>query len=161
MVCSKSQIAIFKRPRAIKNRLKILDFNTSSERPVSENQKINVIGPTKQNGGRSKMLYLTLCVGPLCVWLHFSLQIVSAGGDAYTGRLPARPRTPVLIEAQKHVRARLERKWLAEFMKTLDFLSRNKGGVARSVNGRRISKSSGKDMTSSVSLSTLSAYSFP
>ncbi|XP_064382718.1 regulator of G-protein signaling 22-like isoform X2 [Halichondria panicea] len=76
-------------------------------------------------------------------------QIVSAGGDAYTGRLPARPRTPVLIEAQKHVRARLERKWLAEFMKTLDFLSRNKGGVARSVNGRRISKSSGKDMTSS------------
>ncbi len=40
-------------------------------------------------------------------------------------------------------------------MKTLDFLSRNKDFSAHSVNGQRMSKGSGKDMTVSVSLSIL------
>ena len=77
-------------------------------------------------------------------------QIVQAGGGVYTGRLPARPRTPVFIEAQKHVRARLERKWLAEFIASPEYISRNKIAV-RNAQGRRVSRVNGKDMPAYVS----------
>ena len=55
--------------------------------------------------------------------------MVAAGGGGYGGRLPARPRTPVFREAQKHVRARLEKKWLAGFMSTPEFIERNGGST--------------------------------
>ena len=51
---------------------------------------------------------------------------MQAGGGNYGARLPARPSTPVLREVQKHVRARLEKKWLAEFMMSPEFVERNR-----------------------------------
>ncbi len=68
----------------------------------------------------------------------------------YTGRLPARPRTPVFIEAQKYVRQRLEKKWLIEFINTPAFRSRNNGGTIRTASGRRLSANS-KEISSAVS----------
>ena len=65
---------------------------------------------------------------------------MAAGGGGYGGRLPARPRTPVFREAQKHVRARLEKKWLAGFMSTPEFIERN-GGSILSVEKREGSQS--------------------
>ena len=53
--------------------------------------------------------------------------MVAAGGGGYGGRLPGRPKTPVFREAQKHVRARLEKKWLPEFISTPEFITRNEG----------------------------------
>lgn len=51
---------------------------------------------------------------------------MQAGGGNYGARLPARPSTPVLREVQKHVRARLEKRWLAEFMMSPEFVKRNR-----------------------------------
>ena len=51
---------------------------------------------------------------------------MQAGGGQYGARLPPRPSTPVLREIQKHVRARLEKKWLAEFMMSPEFVERNR-----------------------------------
>jgi len=72
------------------------------------------------------------------------MQIIQAGGGVYTGKIPGRPRTPVFIEAQKHVRMRLERKWLTEFMATPEYQARNR--VAETdTRGRRMSRAGGKD----------------
>ena len=54
-------------------------------------------------------------------------QTLCAGGRSYGSRLPARPSTPVLREAQKHVRSKLEKVWSIKFTKTPEFLSRNGG----------------------------------
>ncbi len=66
------------------------------------------------------------------------LHTVQAGGGSYGSRLPARPRTPVFRETQKHVRGRLEKKWLAMFIISPEFLERNRGviiaGTSRSNN---------------------------
>lgn len=70
----------------------------------------------------------------------FGPQMVAAGGGGYGGRLPARPRTAVFREAQKHVRARLEKKWLAEFISTPEFIDRN-GGSTIGGGNREASKS--------------------
>ena len=55
------------------------------------------------------------------------LQIVAAGAGAgqHSSRLPARPKTPVFREAQKHVRAKLERKWLSLFLQSPEYIARN------------------------------------
>lgn len=63
-------------------------------------------------------------------------QVVQAGGGAYGSRLPARPSTPVFREAQKHVRRRLEKKWLADFLSSPEFLERNGGGLAEQSNAK-------------------------
>lgn len=54
-------------------------------------------------------------------------QTVLAGGSGFGMRLASRPRTPVFREAQKHVRARLEKIWLMEFIDSPGFLERNRG----------------------------------
>jgi uncharacterized short protein YbdD (DUF466 family) len=53
-------------------------------------------------------------------------QTRAAGGINAGARLPGRPRTPLFREAQKHVRSRLEKRWLAQFISSHDFLERNK-----------------------------------
>lgn len=40
-------------------------------------------------------------------------------------RLPARPSSAVIKEAQKHVRTRLESKWLPMYMETSEFKQRH------------------------------------
>ena len=57
-----------------------------------------------------------------CQCVCYTWQVVEAAGGT---RLPARPKTPVFREAQKHVRSRLEKKWLAEFITTPEYLSRH------------------------------------
>ena len=47
---------------------------------------------------------------------------MAAGGS---NRLPARPKTPVFREAQKHVQAKLEKKWLAEYLETPEYKARS------------------------------------
>lgn len=54
-------------------------------------------------------------------------QTIMAGGLCYGARLPARPPSPVLREAQKHVRARLEKVWLTRFINSREFMERNRG----------------------------------
>ncbi len=54
-------------------------------------------------------------------------QTIMAGGLCYGARLPARTPSPVLREAQKHVRARLEKNWLMRFINSPEFLERNRG----------------------------------
>lgn len=56
-------------------------------------------------------------------------QVIMAGGLCYGARLPARPPSPVLREAQKHVRARLEKTWLMRFINSPEFLERNRGTI--------------------------------
>ena len=46
---------------------------------------------------------------------------MAAGGG---NRLPARPKTPVFREAQKHVQAILEKKWLTRFLETPEYKAR-------------------------------------
>ena len=41
-----------------------------------------------------------------------------------------RPGTPVILESQKFVRARIERRWLMLFKQTLEFIERQKPRVA-------------------------------
>lgn len=53
-------------------------------------------------------------------------QTVMAGG-AHGLHLPARPKTPVFREAQKHVQARLEKTWMVRFINSPEFLQRNRG----------------------------------
>jgi len=50
---------------------------------------------------------------------------VCAGGGVYGQRLPPRPSSAVFREAQKYVRARLEKKWLPMFLETLEFKQRH------------------------------------
>eukprot|EP00731_Ephydatia_muelleri_P031590 Em0023g97a len=50
-------------------------------------------------------------------------EVVAAGG---TRKLPTRPKTPVFIAAQKHVRAKLEKKWVVAFITSPQYLSRHK-----------------------------------
>lgn len=76
----------------------------------------------------------------LCFFFCSLKQTVQAGGGGYGCRLPARPRTPVFREAQKHVRRRLEKKWLAEFITTPDFISRNGGSLFK--DGLKIKRTS-------------------
>ena len=47
---------------------------------------------------------------------------MAAGGG---NRLPSRPKTPVFREAQKHVQAKLEKKWLVEFLGTPEYKARS------------------------------------
>ena len=53
-------------------------------------------------------------------------QTRAAGGISAGARLPGRPRTPLFREAQKHIRARLEKRWLIQFINSPGFLERNK-----------------------------------
>ena len=64
-----------------------------------------------------------------------------AGGGGYGGRLPGRPKTPVFREAQKHVRGRLEKRWLPEFTATPEFIARNGGSNTLEV--KKISRAVG------------------
>ena len=66
--------------------------------------------------------------------------MVAAGGH-YFSLLPARPKTAVFREAQKYVRARLEKKWIAAFIQTPDYLARNglATGEAATEKGHRVS----------------------
>lgn len=56
-------------------------------------------------------------------------QTKAAGGVNPGVRMPSRPRTPLFREAQKHVRARLEKRWLIQFIKSSGFLERNKKAI--------------------------------
>lgn len=49
-------------------------------------------------------------------------EVVAAGGSR---KLPTRPKTPVFIAAQKYVRAKLEKKWLANFLASPQYLARH------------------------------------
>ena len=53
------------------------------------------------------------------------MQVVSIGGSH---KLPSRPKSPIFREAQKHIRARLEKKYVRLFIQTPEFMERN-GGV--------------------------------
>lgn len=59
---------------------------------------------------------------PLCVWLR---QVMQAGGG-WGKLLEDRPPSAVLLEAQKFVRERLEKKWLPLFLAIDSFLERQK-----------------------------------
>lgn len=56
-------------------------------------------------------------------------QTRAAGGINLGARLPSRPRTPLFREAQKHIRARLEKRWLIQFINSPGFLERNKKAI--------------------------------
>ena len=58
----------------------------------------------------------------------------------YGQRLPPRPSSAVFREAQKYVRARLEKKWLPMFLETPEFKQRHM--ACRQGEGRRSSVSS-------------------
>lgn len=64
-------------------------------------------------------------------------QTKLAGGVNSGARLPSRPRTPVFREAQKHVRARLEKKWLVMFINSSGFLERNQKSFSKSGGGMK------------------------
>ena len=53
---------------------------------------------------------------------------MAAGGH---NRLPSRPKTPVFREAQKHVQAKLEKKWLAEFLDTPEYKAHSRLATER------------------------------
>ena len=55
------------------------------------------------------------------------MQVVAAGGSH---KLPARPKTPVFIAAQKYVRAKLDKRWLAAFITSPQYLGRHKSAEA-------------------------------
>lgn len=55
-------------------------------------------------------------------------QVIACQGGPYTYHLPARPSSPVFREAQKYVRAHLEKKWVPLFIAQPDFLARTAGG---------------------------------
>ncbi len=71
---------------------------------------------------------------------HTHIQTVLAGGGGYGSRLPSRPKTPVFREAQKHVRARLEKKWVTVFITTPEYLERNRSSI---INGKGGTKADG------------------
>lgn len=52
-------------------------------------------------------------------------KVCCAGGGIYGQRLSPRPSSAVLIEAQKHVKARLEKKWLPMFLETPEYKRRH------------------------------------
>ena len=54
--------------------------------------------------------------------------MIACQGGGYMYHLPARPGSPVFREAQKYVRARLEKKWVPLFIAQPDFLARTSGG---------------------------------
>ena len=49
-------------------------------------------------------------------------RMVTLGGGKFGQKLPQRPPTPVLVEGQKQVQAKLEHRWLPVFVKTREFL---------------------------------------
>ena len=49
-------------------------------------------------------------------------RLLMLGGGKFGPKMPQRPPTPVLIEGQKQVQARLEHRWLPVFIKTREFL---------------------------------------
>ena len=55
----------------------------------------------------------------------FTNKVCSAGGGVYGQRVPPRPSSAILIEAQKFVKARLEKKWLPMFLETPEFKRRH------------------------------------
>ena len=57
----------------------------------------------------------------ICIFI----KVCSAGGGVYGQRLPPRPSSAVFREAQKFVKARLEKKWLPMFQETPEFKQRN------------------------------------
>ena len=63
-------------------------------------------------------LYVITCI-------LFSNKVCSAGGGVYGQRVPPRPSSAILIEAQKHVKARLEKKWLPMYLVTPEFKQRH------------------------------------
>ena len=75
-------------------------------------------------------------------------QTIMAGGLCYGARLPARPPSPILREAQKHVRSRLEKIWLPQFIRSSEFLERNREG---SILNKTISSSKAQTITVRVS----------
>ena len=58
-------------------------------------------------------------------WLTFLLKVVEAGGG-WGKLLEDRPPNPMILEAQKYVQERLEKKWLPLFLTTPDFAIRQK-----------------------------------
>ena len=56
---------------------------------------------------------------------------MSAGGSY---RLPSRPKSSVFCEAQKHIRSRLEKKWVPLFTKSEEFIERHGGEKSTSAN---------------------------
>ena len=49
-------------------------------------------------------------------------RMVTLGGGKFGQKLPQRPPTPVLVEGQKQVQAKLEHRWLPVFVKKREFL---------------------------------------
>lgn len=56
---------------------------------------------------------------------HFFFQVIAAGGG-WGKLLEDRPPNPVLLEAQKYVQERLEKKWLPQFLALPEFMERQK-----------------------------------
>ena len=54
----------------------------------------------------------------------FVNKIFNAEGTAQGIRIPKRPPSPIIKEAQKHVRYRLENKWLPMYTETSEFKQR-------------------------------------
>lgn len=52
----------------------------------------------------------------------YYLEVVSFGGSH---KLPLRPKSPVYREAQKHIRSRLEKKWIPMFTRSPGYLERH------------------------------------
>ena len=60
--------------------------------------------------------------------MHLIYKCESSGVDcAYGGQLPARPCIPAFHEAPKHVRVRLEKKWLTGLISTPEFIDWDQG----------------------------------
>lgn len=57
-------------------------------------------------------------------------QRVTIQAGEHGSRLPARPRTPVFREVQRHARNRLEKFWIPKYMNSPEYLHWRKGTVA-------------------------------
>ena len=68
---------------------------------------------------------LCICHNLHNLFFLFPNKVCSAGGGVYGQRVPPRPSSAILIEAQKHVKARLEKKWLPMFLGTPEFKQRH------------------------------------
>ena len=53
------------------------------------------------------------------------MQMIAAGGGPSSNCLPARPKTAVFREAQKHIRSKIEKRWLAEYVLTPEYRARS------------------------------------
>ena len=70
---------------------------------------------------------LQMYVGLLEAHVHhiICMQMIAAGGGPSSNRLPARPKTAVFREAQKHVRSKIEKRWLTEYVLTPEYRARS------------------------------------